>query len=89
MKTRTIILFAILALLFISSTALAQSNGSSPQVGYAVNQGTASGGHYRLANRTCQMHGLASGGGYSLAGPAGTAGTGTPCCCSYLPVIRK
>ena len=89
MKTRTVILLVIVALLFISSAALAKSNGSPPQVRYAIKQGTISGAHYRLSSRACHMSGVSSGGGYRLAGPAGTAGTGTPCCCSYLPVVVR
>ncbi len=86
MRAQTVILLAIVALLLASSLAWAQFDGPP---GYVVT-GTASGGHYRLTSVTWQAHGIASGGGYRLAGLVRPTGTGTPCCCSHLPItLRK
>lgn len=86
MKARTVILLAIVALLLVGSVAWAQSGGPP---GYVVKPGTASGGHYRLTAVTWQVRGIISGGGYRLAGPVGPNGTGTPCCCTYLPCVMR
>jgi hypothetical protein len=96
MKTRIIILLAIVALLLIGCVALAQSSG--PPSGYVVIPGTASGGHYRLTSLSWQVSGASSGGGYRLlpalsgaeGGPASPTLRGNGCCCTYLPcVLRK
>jgi hypothetical protein len=70
-------------------SALAQSSGPPSLAGYAVQQGTVSGGGYLLASTTWQARGTASGGGYRLASPLALAGTGTPCCCTYLPCLLR
>ena len=70
-------------------SALAQSSGPPSLAGYAVQQGTVSGGGYLLASTTWQARGTASGGGYRLASPLALAGTGTPCCCIYLPCLLR
>ena len=83
MKTQTIILLTIIAILFVSSPALAQStaalyqHGSSPVV------------RYTLTTLPVHSEALARGGGYRLLAPSRPAGTGTPCCCNYLPLIRR
>jgi hypothetical protein len=87
MKTRTIILLAIVALLLIGSVSLAQSSGPPALAGYTVKQGTAAGGRYRLASTSWQVSGASSGGGYRLAGPASPAAMG--CCCNYLPCVMR
>jgi hypothetical protein len=48
MKTRAAILVAIVALLLLGTVALAQSGGPDPPIWYTVEQGSASGGGYRL-----------------------------------------
>jgi hypothetical protein len=86
MRTRIPILIAIVALLLVSSMALAQS--SRPPAGYAVEQGTASGGSYRLTSLSWQVNGVASGEGYRLLRPANPSG-GNQCCCTYLPCALR
>jgi hypothetical protein len=87
-KRRVTALVAVLfcSLLLVSSVGRAQSSGPP---GYVVEQGTASGGGYHLTSTTWQARGIASGGGYRLAVPASPAGTGTPCCCTYLPCVLR
>ncbi|MBC7228126.1 MAG: hypothetical protein H5T61_13010 [Thermoflexales bacterium] len=87
MNARTVILLALVALLLVGSAAWAQPGGLLS--GYVVKPGTASGGGYRLSGVTWQARGIASGGGYRLAVPVGPAGTGTPCCCTYLPCVLR
>jgi hypothetical protein len=95
MKTRTVILVAMVACLLLGGLALlaaqdsaqAQSN-QPPTVQYSVTQGIASGGDYRLAGSEKQVNSASSGGNYRLLGPASPS-SGTPCCCLHLPCILK
>ena len=87
MRVRTIVLL-IVVLLLLSGAALAQSS-EPPPVQYAVVQGAVSGGLYRLTSRAWQVRGAADGDGYHLTVLLGPTGTGTPCCCSYLPCMLK
>jgi hypothetical protein len=97
MKTRTIILLAIVALLLVGGvalrqaqdSALAQSSGPLELAGNAVKQSATSGGHYRLVSTSWQVSGVSSGGGYQLAVSLSPVGTGTPCCCTYLPCVLR
>ena len=59
---------------------------------YAVRAGTAAGGAYRLAAGEWAgwaVRGATSGGSYRLEVVSALRGTGTPCCCSYLPCALK
>jgi hypothetical protein len=92
MKTRRVILMAVVALLFLSTGALAQPGGL-----YTVEQGVASGGGYHLTSLTLpsvpgptwQVSGTASGGNYRLFAPPAPASTGSGCCCTYLPCATR
>jgi len=103
MKKRNVILIAIaLSLLLgglalrldtgrldvtLSDRALAQSD--QPAISqYRVAPRSASGGAYRLSGADWQVKGASSGGEYRLQGPSSPSG-GTPCCCNYLPCVRK
>lgn len=85
MKTQTVALLVIVALLLASTVALAQSGG--PRAGYVVQQAALSGGTYRLTSPTWSLSGAASGGRYSLLGPA--ALSGGRCCCTWLPIVMR
>ena len=87
-KTRIAVLLAIVVLLLIGSVAPAQSNGPPPAQ-YIVALGTVSGGSYRLTSQVWQVGGVASSERYHLVSPASPTGTGTPCCCTYLPCVLK
>lgn len=58
---------------------------------YAVQAGTAAGGAYRLATgwQDWSVRGAAVGGSYRIEVVGAVRGTGTPCCCSYLPCALK
>jgi hypothetical protein len=87
-KTGIAVLLALVVLLLIGSVAPARSNG--PQSAqYVVAPGAASGGSYRLTVQAWQVSGVASSERYHLLSPASPAGTGTPCCCAYLPCVLK
>lgn len=86
MKTQTVILLAVVALLLVGSVAWAQS-GRPP--GYVVEQGVLSGGGYRLSGPGWQFSGAAGGGGYRLLGPAMPSLRGSGCCCNYLPCVLR
>jgi hypothetical protein len=87
MRVRTIVLLIVI-LLLLGGAALAQSS-EPPPVQYAVTQGVASGGLYRVTGQAWQVRGVADGDGYHLTVSLGPTGTGTPCCCSYLPCMLK
>ncbi len=66
--------------------------GKEPAGGYGVQPGTAAGGVYQLATGSgadWSVRGTASGGAYRLEVVGAMRGTGTPCCCSYLPCTFK
>lgn len=85
MKAQTVILLTMVALLLVSSVALTQPGEPSR---YVV-RGVASGAHYRLVVVTWQVRGEVSGAGYYLVVPLSPTGTGTPCCCIYLPCVLR
>ncbi len=87
--TILITIATLVCALLLAGVVAAQSGGQPPPAQYVVAKGTASGGHYRLAGTAWQASGVASGGGYRLAGPASPTGTGTPCCCNYLPCVLR
>ena len=87
MRIRIIVLLVVV-LLLLGGVALAQSR-EPPPVQYAVTQGAVSGGLYRLTSQAWQVRGVADGSGYRLTVLLGPTGTGTPCCCSYLPCLLK
>ena len=60
--------------------------------GYAVQSGTAAAGAYRLAageSAGWSVRGATGGGSYRLDVVSAVRGTGTPCCCSFLPCVLK
>jgi len=83
MKKRTILFLTIIAILFVSSPALAQSTAGRFQ------HRSSSVVRYTLTTLPVHREAVASGGGYRLIIPSKPAGTGTPCCCNYLPLIRR
>ncbi len=76
------------AVLLCAALVLVTVVAAAGPPGYVV-KGTASGGHYRLVATHWQASGIADGGGYRLASPVTTTGTGTRCCCTYLPVMLR
>jgi hypothetical protein len=92
MKTRSVILVAVVALLLVSTGALAQPGGLS-----TVEQGVLSGGGYRLTRLalpsvpgpTWQVSGTASGGHYRCAAAPALGSAGSGCCCTYLPCALR
>jgi hypothetical protein len=91
MKTRFILLIAILAVLLTGSIPRAKA-GESPE-DFPVLTGVMSGGGYRLTTVGLEASAISggtvsSGGGYRLTRPASPAG-GNQCCCNYLPCVFK
>jgi len=104
MKTRTAILIAIVALLLLGSVALAQPDDRTSGTWFCVEPASAAAQGYRLTSVTLRqafgvspqanaqgsawrVSGTASGGGYRLL--EAPALTGSGCCCTYLPLIRR
>jgi hypothetical protein len=44
---------------------------------------------YHLESGGLRVMGASSGGSYRLMPPEAPVGTGTPCCCMYLPCVRR
>ena len=44
---------------------------------------------YHLESGGLRVMGASSGGGYRLLSPEAPTGSGTPCCCTYLPCARR
>jgi hypothetical protein len=89
MKMRIVILIVVLALLLGGSAAMARSSEQGSPALRAAQQDMMSGEGYHLTRLTWQVSGAASGTGYSLVSPGGPTGTGTQCCCSYLPCVLR
>jgi hypothetical protein len=103
MKTRTAILIAFVALLLLGSVALAQPDDRTSGTWFCVEPASAAAQGYRLTSVTLRqgfgklnpsaqgsawrVSGTASGGGYRLL--EAPALTGSGCCCTYLPLIRR
>lgn len=89
MKTRIVILPALLALLLLVNAPLAWSaTRESAQVDVTALD-SAFAGDYRLTCVNWRVSGVASGGGYRLASLSAPTLTGNGCCCTYLPLIRR
>ena len=103
-RVATVMIMVLVALFVAGGLTAAQSPslpGTAPQAGqpllgkaaasYAVRAGTAAGGGYQLAAgwQDWSVRGAAGGGSYRLDVVGAVRGTGTPCCCSYLPCALK
>jgi len=78
-----ILVVALVCLAIVGGATLAASSKSSTQ----GNPATGSSGDYYLATLSWGIDGTLSGPGYRLRGTV--TGTGTPCCCNYLPCILR
>jgi hypothetical protein len=82
---RIILLVAMATLLLLSTAAQAL-----PGAGYRVEEGTLTGGGYRLTTISRQTGEPLSGGRYHLLPWVPSPAAGSGCCCTYLPcVLRK
>ena len=80
MNRRLILLLvvALLVSLALGGWLLAQAASPPPgEVGY------------RLETGGWRVQGVASGPGYRLELPGASSGTGTPCCCTFMPCVRR
>jgi hypothetical protein len=86
MNGKRALMIAVLALVCLAIASGATLGASSE----ASTQGApapGSAGGYRLETLSWKATGTLSGPGYLLGGTI--TGTGTPCCCSYLPCIVR
>jgi hypothetical protein len=81
---RIAFLMIVIAFLVVVSGVVAQTENSELHPPRLVEQGSISGGEYRLIRHVWQISGYVSGGAYRLAGPS-LQGSG--CCCTYLPCV--
>lgn len=84
MKTRIALLIAVLALVLLGGAALARSDPRAP---IAESSAPTAPQTYHLTSQTWQISGITSGDGIYLASRAAPAGTGSGCCCTFLPFI--
>lgn len=88
MKSKLILLVALVILLVLAGGVLAQPNpSSSPHSAqwYSVEQSTLTGNNYHLASRVWQFDPQASGGDYRLQSLTTPDLRGNGCCCTFLP----
>jgi hypothetical protein len=83
-RRRIALLAAVVTLLLLSAGVSAQPGG-----GYAVEEGTLTGGGYRLTSVGLPTGGTMSGGGYQLLNLPKSPAIGSGCCCTYLPCILR
>ena len=101
-RVAMVMIVALAALLLAGGLTVAQPPSSPGTAGqplpvkdaagdYAVQAGTAVGGAYRLAGgwQGWSVRGATGGGSYRLDLVSAVRGTGTPCCCSYLPCLWR
>jgi hypothetical protein len=81
----TITLTCMLLLVSLSPLGLANSASMDLNRGVIVNAETSTGGGYQLTIGKWQINGTLHGNGYLLEVTSAPNGTGTPCCCTFLP----
>ncbi|MGB9640155.1 MAG: hypothetical protein ACPL4H_04535 [Anaerolineales bacterium] len=86
MKFRKALIVIFATILLVSSTAIAQAGKSIDTDTYEKKRSSQ---EYHLNIITTQVLGISSGGSYRLSSPLGVTGTGTPCCCNYLPCVLR
>lgn len=90
MKRRTIVCFLLVLGLLFTGAALAGSSNPLPASGYNVSAKSISGQGYHLSGLSWQATGSLHAPGYTLTSPSAPSGSGTMCCCNYIPcVVRK
>jgi hypothetical protein len=83
---RVMHLVLVIAFLLLAGGVVAQPEDSELSAPILVEQGSVSGGGYRLTSLSWQINGSVSGEGYLLVGQAVPLLRGNGCCCTYLPV---
>ena len=89
MKIRTTLLIFLMAVLGVSVLAIASVLNASTAPIVSAREVTS---HpvLHISGAIWQVEGISSGGGYHiLALPLSPSGTGTQCCCTYLPCLLK
>lgn len=88
---KRLILMLVVALtvaLALNGMVLAQTDKDHAGA-YGVQMEAASGGSYHLDSGGWRVQGVAGGSGYHLEAMSVFAGSGTPCCCTYLTCIQR
>jgi hypothetical protein len=81
---RIAFLVVVTALLLLGTAASARPGG-----GYAVEEGTLTGGGYRLTAVSSPADSTMIGGGYQLLTLAKPTLRGSGCCCTYVPCLLR
>ena len=89
MKIRTTLLVFLIAVFGVSVLAIAPVLNASTAPTVSAREVT-SHPMLHISGAIWQVEGISSGGGYHiLALPLNPSGTGTQCCCTYLPCLLK
>lgn len=87
MKMRTILLVFFMAVLGVSILAITPLLNASTAYTVSARQ-VISHPLLHISGAVWTVEGISSGGGYHvMALPLSPGGTGTPCCCTYLPCL--
>lgn len=89
MKIRTIFFFFLIVLFGVGILAIAPLLNASTAPTVSARQ-VISHPLLHISGAVWQVEGISSGGGYHImALPLSPGGTGTQCCCTYLPCLLK
>jgi hypothetical protein len=87
---KRVMLFAlVIACLVLAGGVLAMPEDSGLPPACVVEQGSISGGGYRLTSLTWQISGSPDGGAYQLSAQTVPLLRGSGCCCVYLPIALR
>ena len=90
MNKRLILMLVVALTVALALNGMALAQADKDQAGaYAVQVEAASGGNYHLDSGGWRVQGVARGAGYHLEAVSAPAGSGIPCCCTYLACIQR
>jgi len=90
MNKRLILMLIVALTVALALNGMALAQADKDQAGaYSVQIEGASGGNYHLDSGGWRVEGVAGGPGYHLEAVSAPAGSGTPCCCTYLTCIKR
>jgi hypothetical protein len=88
MNKRLILMLVVVLIVALALNGMALAD--KDQAGaYGVQIEAASGGSYHLDSGGWRVHGVAGGAGYHLEAVSAPAGSGIPCCCTWLTCIQR
>jgi hypothetical protein len=90
MNKRLILILVVSLTVALALNGMALAQPGKDQAGaYAIQVEAAAGGSYHLDSGGWQVQGVAGGPGYTLEAVSAPAGSGIPCCCTWLTCIQR